>query len=93
MKTPPPLTREELIEIQHGHRRNADVWRLLHDIRRLRSIVLKARQYMELKRTGYDHADQIGESLWEMMQIEPCIKEDDQLRAELRDELRKAGRK
>jgi len=86
---PPPLTREELVEIQNGNRRNRDIWRLLHDIRRLRAIALRARQYLELVKSGYEHADRIGESLMEELLKEPCIHEDNKQREELREELRK----
>lgn len=86
---PPPLTREELVQIQEGHRRNRDVWRLLHDIRRLRGIALRARQYVELVNSKYQYADRIGESLMSELVKEPCIQEDNKQREELREELRK----
>ncbi len=86
---PPPLTKDELLEIRAGHRRNRDVWRLLHDVSRLRGLVLHMRQYFELMDAQYQNADRIGQSLRERINAEPCIAEDDVDRAELREELRK----
>lgn len=86
---PPPLTRKELLAIREEHRQNRTVWRLLHDVSRLRGIVLSLRQYFELEDAKYEHAGRMRENLIERITEEACIKEDDADREALRAELRK----
>jgi len=86
---PPPLTKLELLEIRAGHRRNRDVWRLLHDVSRLRGLVLSMRHYFELAESRYQHADRVKAALIERIEAEACIHEDNIDREYLREEMRK----
>ncbi len=89
---PPPLTRAELIAIRDGNRRNTDIRRLLHEVRRLRAVALQARQYIECVESGAQHTQLVRDCLVERLAAEPCVQEMDALREGMREEMKKAGR-
>lgn len=88
---PPPLSRLELIAIRDGNLRNADVRRLLHEIRRLRVIAVIAQQYVDCVDSRSECTDLVRHGLVERLKVEPCIQEIEDNRQAMREELDKAG--
>src|SRR5690606_35651697 len=82
---PPPLTREDLIAIRDGNKRNAVIRLLLHEIRRLRVVALKARQYVDCVDTQAEHTHLVRMGLLDALANEPCVLEHEQTKAGLRE--------
>lgn len=80
---PPPLTREDLIAIRDGNVRNADVRALLREIRRLRAVLLYAKQYVDCMDANAQHTALIREILCKYLDAEPCVLERQALRKEI----------
>jgi hypothetical protein len=70
----PPLTREHLVEIQERNKDNPDVFALLWEIKRLRTVVLQADQLQRSIEVG-GGPGMVLQALRETLQDEPCVKE------------------
>ncbi|HEV2612554.1 MAG TPA: hypothetical protein VGU61_19990 [Noviherbaspirillum sp.] len=74
----PPLTREQLTEIQERNRENEDVITLLWEIKRLRALVLRADQVQRSITPG-SGAEMVIGVLRKELEGEPCIAEQSRL--------------
>lgn len=70
----PPLTRDQLTEIQQRNRDNSDVLALLWEIKRLRAVVLQADQLQRSIELG-GGPGMVLKALRATLKDEPCVKE------------------
>jgi hypothetical protein len=70
----PPLTRDQLVEIQERNKDSADVFMLLWEIKRLRAVVLQADQLQRSIEVG-GGPGMVLQALRNTLKDEPCVKE------------------
>ncbi|HBI67801.1 MAG TPA: hypothetical protein DDZ22_01905 [Massilia sp.] len=71
----PPLTREQLVEIQDRNPGSADVRALLWEVKRMRALVLYADQLQRMLGTLPGPQGAILDTLREKLKGEPCVSE------------------
>ena len=79
----PPLTHQALRDIGLRNRDHADTTALLWEIKRLRSIVLRADQLQRCMTSLPGAYNMILEALRNQLKDEPCVIESNQLRDEM----------
>jgi hypothetical protein len=71
----PPLTTEQLRELQNRNRNSPDVISLLWEIKRMRASLLYADQLQRMLTTLPGPQGSILDTLREKLKNEPCVKE------------------
>jgi hypothetical protein len=70
----PPLTRDQLVQIQERNKDSADVFTLLWEIKRLRAVVLQADQLQRSIEVG-GGPGMVLQALRNTLKEERCVKE------------------